>query len=83
MTTFDVGRAQQRVEQAALRAITAHHYFRDEDPHADAAAEYADEQLALAARDLVRAVEALPEDKRPIGWDEHSHGPFSTKPVTA
>lgn len=61
--------AQAAVEAAALRSISAEHYARETDPHADAAAEYAGEQLALAARDLVRAVEALPEDKRPIGWD--------------
>ena len=69
MTTFDVDRAARRVEAAALRAITAHHYFRDEDPHSDAEAEHADELLAIAARDLVRAVEALPENERPVGWD--------------
>lgn len=61
--------AQQKLEAAALRSIAASHYYRDENPHADAEDEYASEQLALAARDLVRAVEALPEDKRPIGWD--------------
>jgi hypothetical protein len=61
--------AQAAVEAAALRSITAHHYGRVEDPHADAEDEYAGEQLALAARDLVRAVEALPENERPVGWD--------------
>jgi hypothetical protein len=69
MTTFDVDRAARQVEAAALRAITAHYYCRAEDPHSSAEAEYASEQLAMAARDLVRAVEALPADKRPIGWD--------------
>lgn len=69
MDSFTVDRTQTRVEAAALRTIAAHHYFQDEDPHADAQAEHASEQLALAARDLVRAVEALPADKRPIGWD--------------
>jgi hypothetical protein len=64
-----VSEAQAAVEAAALRSIAAHHYGRPEDPHADAEDEYASEQLALAARDLVRAVEAMPEDKRPIGWD--------------
>ncbi len=61
--------AQAAVEAAALHSIAAHHYARESDPHADAADEYASEQLALAARDLVRAVEALPENERPVGWD--------------
>ena len=69
MNAFAVDRAARTVERAALCSVAAHHYFADGDPHADAAAEYADEQLALAARELVRAVEALPEGERPIGWD--------------
>ncbi len=69
MNEFSIDRARHALEQAALRAITAHHYYRDEDPHSDAEAEYADELVALAARDLVRAVEALPESQRPVGWD--------------
>jgi hypothetical protein len=60
--------AQEAVEAAALRSITAHHYSRPEDPFADAEDQHAGELLALAARDLVRAVDALPEDRRPIGW---------------
>ena len=66
MSVFE---AQGLVEAAALRSIAAHHYGRPDDPHGDAEDEYAGEQLALAARELVRAVEALPEDQRPIGWD--------------
>jgi hypothetical protein len=58
------------VQETALRSILAREYGRPEDPNGDAAAEHADEQLALAARDLVRAVERLPEGKRPVGWDE-------------
>lgn len=69
MSVHDVDQAQSRVEGAALRAVAAHHYAADNDPHADAYAEYAGERLALAARDLVRAVDALPEGKRPVGWD--------------
>jgi hypothetical protein len=61
--------ARERVEEAALRSITARHYADPAHQWAGAEAEYADELLALAARDLVRAVEALPEDKRPVGWD--------------
>lgn len=64
--------AQDAVEAAVLDAIRARHYFREADPHAGAAQEHADELVALAARDLVRAVEALPEGERPIGWAEVS-----------
>ncbi len=69
MNEFTIDRAQHAVEQAALRSITAHHYFREEDPFAEAEGQYADEQLALAARDLVRAIEALPESQHPVGWN--------------
>lgn len=56
--------------RASLRVIAADHYANDADPHADAESEYAGELLALAARNLVRAVDALPEDQQPIGWAE-------------
>lgn len=62
--------AQMLLEKAALRSIAADRYAVEEDPHSGAESEYADELLALAARDLVRAVEALPEGQRPIGWDK-------------
>lgn len=68
MNVHTINRLTRLVEKAALHSIAAHHYYADEDPHSDAAAEHADEQLALAARDLVRAVEALPGHQRPIGW---------------
>ncbi len=61
--------ARERVEAAALDAMSARHYPRPGDPYAAASVEHADEKLALAARDLVRAVEALPEGERPVGWD--------------
>jgi hypothetical protein len=63
---------QQPVQQlmsAVLRQIQANHYSDEASPHWDAEREYSAEQVALAARDLVRAVDALPEDQRPIGWD--------------
>ncbi|MFE2994165.1 hypothetical protein ACFXG4_04025 [Nocardia sp. NPDC059246] len=40
-----------------------------EHPHSAAAAEYAEEQMCLAARQVVRAVEALPAERQPVGWD--------------
>ncbi|MFJ4653905.1 hypothetical protein ACIP5Y_21790 [Nocardia sp. NPDC088792] len=38
--------------------------------HSAAQVEYAEELMCLAARRVTRAVEALPEDKRPVGWDD-------------
>jgi hypothetical protein len=64
-----VSAARTELEKAALRSIASLHYYADENPHVDAEAEYSGEVLALAARDLVRAVEALLAGKRPIGWD--------------
>ncbi|MFD6421062.1 hypothetical protein [Streptomyces sp. NPDC060198] len=58
------------VIKAALRVISATHYARVEDPHADAEQEYSREQLALAARALVQAVDEQPADDQPIGWNE-------------
>lgn len=66
---FEVNAALHNVRQAALNSIIANDYADPSDPHADASAEHADEGLALAARELVRAVEALPENERPVGWD--------------
>lgn len=58
----------ESVLSAALHVIQATHYGRESDPHADAAQEYAEEQLALAARALTQAVDRKPADKQPIGW---------------
>ena len=65
----ELGDAQRAVEAAALRSIAADRFPRDDDRHAGATSELADERLALACRDLVRLVEALPEAWRPVGWD--------------
>jgi hypothetical protein len=48
--------------------------YADMRPHSGADAELADEQLALTARDLTRATEALPYDKQPVGWDKETTG---------
>ena len=58
--------ARETVIRAVLRVLTAER----SEPHADsdAEAEYADEQLALAARDLAEATEQLSEDAKPVGW---------------
>jgi len=60
------------VIKAALRVISATHYSRPEDPHGDAEHEYATEQLALAARALVQAVDQKPSDEQPVGWNKGS-----------
>ncbi|MER6092519.1 hypothetical protein [Streptomyces bluensis] len=66
--------AQQHEDliRAALRVIQGTHYARPEDPHADAEAQYGEEQLALAARALTDAVNAKPADQQPIGWAKES-----------
>ena len=64
-----VSAARVELERTALRSITAQHYYSDNNPHVDAESTYAGELLALAARNLVRVIEALPADARPIGWD--------------
>ena len=60
----------ETVIKAVLRVIGSTHYQRADDPHADAEQQYAEEQLALAARALVRAVDRKPADEQPIGWVE-------------
>jgi Arc/MetJ-type ribon-helix-helix transcriptional regulator len=63
---MSVHEARDRVIRAALRALqaqqaTPHRYSDDE-------IEYADEQLALAARDLTEATEAA--KSKPVGWSQ-------------
>jgi hypothetical protein len=60
--------ARERVIRAVLRVLESEH---EERPHAHSAAEaeYAGEQLALAARELAEAVDALPREQQPVGWD--------------
>lgn len=59
---------QTEVEKAALRVIATDRYAREADPHADAESEHADEQLALACRDLTDAVDAGDPREWPVGW---------------
>ena len=58
--------ARERLLRAALRCLTAER--EDEHAHKGDEIEYADEQLALAARDLAGATDALPADRQPAGW---------------
>lgn len=64
------GDAQEKLEGAALRSISVNYYGRVDDPNYAAEQEHVGEQLALAARDLVRLIDELPPDKRPVGWDD-------------
>ena len=66
----DVLTARRRLDKAVLNSILAGEYGEESDPHYAAAAEHADEEVALAARDLVRAVDALPLAEQPVGWAE-------------
>ncbi|MEX5634989.1 hypothetical protein [Parafrankia sp. FMc2] len=59
--------ARNEVIRAALRVLAAK-WGDETDPHFDAEQQYADELLALAARQLVDATDALPADQRPVGW---------------
>ena len=71
------------VIKAALRVISATHYSRASDPYADAEHEYAGEQLALAARALVQAVDRKPADEQPIGWNPDAHARSNCACLTA
>lgn len=68
--SYESAVAHDNLIRTALRAIATDHYGDDASPYADADSEHASEKLALAARALVRAVDALPEDQQPIGWAE-------------
>jgi hypothetical protein len=63
----DLKAARRRFTSATLRCLSSD--CADEHSSADAESEYASELLAIAARDLVRAVDELPMDRRPRGWD--------------
>jgi hypothetical protein len=62
-----VSEARNALVRAALRYLSSYH---DHASHAnaDAEAEYATEQLALAARQLFFATNHLPSDEQPVGW---------------
>lgn len=67
MSTLNLIAPQHELIRAALRCLTVDH-ARSDDANSDADAEYAYEQLALAARDLTEAVERLEPTDRPVGW---------------
>jgi hypothetical protein len=66
-----VPEAQDRLTAAVLRSISAVHALEtDPHAHADADCEYAAEQVALAARALVDAVDRLEPYQQPLGWPQ-------------
>lgn len=70
-TTFDAIHesivARGELILAALRVLSAERRDGAERGSADEL-DYAEDQLALAARQLVNATDALPADQRPVGW---------------
>lgn len=68
MSAFTAMAAREELIRAALRVVAA--AYADDQVWAGANAEHADELLALAARDLVRTIDADPEGERPVGWGE-------------
>lgn len=65
--------AKEKLISAALRVVQTE-YLPASDPTGDWEAEFADEQLALAARDFVQAVEAQDPKDRPVGWSGKETG---------
>lgn len=58
--------AQGRVVTIALEVVQC--VMAEPSAHREDALQYAEEQLALAARDLVRETDLLPENAKPVGW---------------
>lgn len=71
MTRLAVVQAREQLVVQVLRRISAE-YSPADDPHRCDEQIYGWELIALAARDLVRAVDALPVEERPVGWEETS-----------
>jgi hypothetical protein len=67
VSNLDVSVKTHAVLTAAINSVAAE---RADETNAYYAAhiEYTDGLLALAARDLVRSIDALPPSERPIGW---------------
>lgn len=63
-------------QRAALR-LTLSDELGNDHANSDAQVEYDVEQLCLAARDLVRAVDALDPNERPVRWDDDDLDPLN------
>jgi Arc/MetJ-type ribon-helix-helix transcriptional regulator len=60
--------AHGEVVRAVLRYLSAEK--AEESAWAGAEREYSEEQVGLAARRLVRAIENGPDSIKPVGWEE-------------
>lgn len=69
---MNVIQARAELIRAAIQCLAAEH--AEESADADAQAEYSDERLAIAARDLTNATDDLPPAERPIGWETTPDG---------
>lgn len=63
-THGSVFQARAEMIRASLDYVAAHDYGDESSP------DYAEERLALAARDLAEATEALPREDQPVGWNK-------------
>lgn len=60
--------AREQLIIAAIHVLSAERIAPDV-PSGAWEMEYAEEKLATAARALAQAVDGLPADKRPVGWN--------------
>jgi hypothetical protein len=67
MSAAAVIAARENLIRQVLRLLSGER----EEPHAhyDDEIDHAEELIALAARDLAEVTDALPEGKRPVGWN--------------
>lgn len=72
--TPDALDAQEEMLRAALGVLRAER-GREDDPHFGDELDLAHERMAYAARALHEAIEALPRDERPVGWNEKERRP--------
>lgn len=62
--------ARSDLIRAALGYVLAADYGDESSPHHGDSIQYNEDALALAARDLAEATEALPRADRPVGWNK-------------
>lgn len=68
----DALKAREEMLRAAIQVLSSER-GREDDPHYGASLDLAHEGLALAARDLHLATEALARNERPVGWNTKPH----------
>lgn len=60
--------AEEKVLRAALAVLSSERHLADEQAVPMRGLRKAQDRLAEAARALVKAIDAMPMDKRPRGW---------------